>query len=227
MKNPILIFSAMGLMVLTTVTSVNAQEEKKNSNFSVGTDFYTSYIWRGTRYGQGPSLQPCVKFEKGGLTLGVWGSFDASGYSETDPYISYTIPFGLSLGFTDYYYPELPLFEVSKSDTTGSHALELNAGYSKGGFSLSANYIFNKAGGAGSAGGDMYFQAGYTISNVSLFVGAGNGWYTSDGDFAICNVGIGVTKEIQITEKFSIPVNGQVIMNPEREQLNVVVGFSF
>jgi len=196
-------------------------------NLSVGTDFYTSYIWRGTKYGQGPSLQPCVKFEKGGLTLGVWGSFDASGYSETDPYISYAAPFGLSLGFTDYYYPELPLFEVSKSDTTGSHALELNAGYSKGGFSLSANYILNKAGGAGSSGGDMYFQAGYSFSNVSLFVGAGNGWYTSDGEFALCNLGIGATKEIQLTEKFSVPVNGQVIINPEREQLYVVVGFSF
>jgi hypothetical protein len=227
MKNPFLVFAGMVLMVLTTVTSVNAQDEEKKSNFSVGTDFYTSYIWRGTKYGQGPSLQPCVKFEKSGLTLGVWGSFDASGYSETDPYISYATPFGLSLGFTDYYYPELPLFEVSKSDTTGSHALELNAGYSKGGFSLSANYILNKAGGAGSAGGDMYFQAGYSFSNVSLFVGAGNGWYTSDGEFALCNLGIGATKEIQLTEKFSVPVNGQVIMNPEREQLYVVVGFSF
>jgi hypothetical protein len=225
MKNPILIFAAMVLMVLTTVTGVNAQDEAKKSNFSVGADFYTSYIWRGTRYGQGPSLQPSVKYEQGGLTIGVWGSFDANGYSETDPYISYSLPFGLSLGLTDYYYPGLALFETSKAD--GSHAFELNAGYTTGGLSLNGNYILNEAGGAGSAGGDLYFQAGYAFSNVNIFVGAGNGWHTSDGDFALCNVGIGATKEIQVTEKFSIPVNGQVIMNPEREQLFVVVGFSF
>jgi hypothetical protein len=225
MKNPFLLFAAMVLILLTTVTGVNAQDEEKKSNFSVGADFYTSYIWRGTRYGQGPSLQPSVKFAKGGFTVGVWGSFDANGYSETDPYISYTLPFGLSLGLTDYYYPGLDLFETSKAD--GSHALEMNAGFTTGGLTLNGNYIFNEAGGAGSAGSDMYFQAGYAFSNVSLFVGAGNGWHTSDGEFALCNVGIGATKEIQITDKFSIPVNGQVIMNPDRKQLYVVVGFSF
>lgn len=225
MKNPLLKYAVMVLMVLTTVTSVNAQDDQKESNFSVGADVYTSYIWRGTRYGQGPSLQPSVKFSKGGFTIGVWGSFDVNGYSETDPYLSFALPFGLSLGLTDYYYPGLPLFDVSKAD--GSHALELNAGYAIGGVSLSGNYIFNESGGAGSAGSDLYFQAGYSFSNVNLFVGAGNGWHTSDGEFALCNVGIGATKEIKLTDSFSIPVNGQVIMNPEREQLYVVVGFSF
>ncbi len=43
----------------------------------------------------------------------------------------------------------------------------------------------------------------------------------------LCNVGIGTTKEIKITDSFSIPVTGQVIFNPEKEQLYVVVGFSF
>jgi hypothetical protein len=73
----------------------------------------------------------------------------------------------------------------------------------------------------------MYFQAAYGFSTFNLLIGAGNGWHTSDGEFAICNVGIGTSKTIKLTESFSIPVNGQVILNPEREQLYVVVGFSF
>jgi hypothetical protein len=93
--------------------------------------------------------------------------------------------------------------------------------------SLSANYIVNEAGGIASAGGDMYFQAGYAFKYFNIFVGAGNGWHTSDGDFNLCNLGIGTTKEIKITDSFSIPVIGQVILNPEKEQLYVVVGFSF
>lgn len=224
MKNPRLLLAGMVVIMMFTTMQLNAQEDASKSNFQVGADVYTNYIWRGSKLGTGTSLQPSVKLVAGGLTLGVWGAFDAAGYMEADPYIAYSFPFGLSLGITDYYYPGLSLFEVS--DTAGSHALEINAGFSKGGFSLSANYIVNEAGGAASAGGDTYFQAGYAFNNVSIFIGAGDGWHTSDGDFAICNIGVGVTKEISITESFSVPVNGQVIVNPEKEQLFLVVGFS-
>jgi hypothetical protein len=213
------------LLVLISTTSLQAQDEVKSSSFSTGADFYTNYIWRGTKFGTGPSLQPSVKFTSGVFTAGVWGSYDAHGYAETDPYVSIALKSGLSFGLTNYYFPGLKIFETS--DTAGSNALELNAAFTKAGFSLSANYILNQAGGAGSAGGHTYFQAGYTYNNVSIFAGAGDGWHTSDGKFNLCNVGIGATKVINITESFTIPVNGQVILNPEREQLFVVVGFSF
>ena len=220
-----LFLAGLVTMMIILTTQVNAQDTISVSNFNVGADLFSNYIWRGSKLGQGPSVQPGVKFVKGGLTLGVWGAFDASGYSEVDPYISYSLPFGLSVGLTDYYYPGLPVFETS--DTSGSHALEINVGFAKGGFNLSANYIVNQAGGAGSAGGDMYFQAGYSFTYFNLFVGAGDGWHTSDGKFALCNVGLGTSKIINLTDTFSIPVNGQVILNPEKEQLYVVVGFSF
>jgi len=223
MKKLWLLFMGMVVMGITT-DQLKAQEEEAASKFNVNADVYSNYIFRGTKYGSGPSIQPNVKFVSGGFTLGVWGAFDANGYMEADPYLSYAFPFGLSLGITDYYYPGLPLFETS--DTAGSHALEINAGFTTGGLSLSANYIVNEAGGAASAGGDMYFQAGYAFKHFNIFLGAGDGWHTSDGEFAICNVGVGTTKVIKIMDTFSVPVTGQVIMNPEREQLFVVVGFS-
>ena len=211
------------IIMISLVSPVVAQEEAPESKFQVGADVYSNYIWRGTRYG-GPSIQPSMSFSAGGLTLGVWGSFDASGYMETDPSISYEFPFGLSLGLSDYYFPTLPLFETS--DTAGSHAFELNAGFTKGGLNLSANYILNEAGGAGSAGDDLYFQVGYEFRDFNIFLGAGDGWHTSDGDFAICNIGLGVNREIKISDAFSIPVTGQIICNPEREALYIVVGFT-
>jgi len=225
MKKTRMILMGLIALVIISTTSLQGQDVSVSSKFSVAADLYSNYIWRGSKFGQGPSIQPSVKFATGGLTVGVWGSFDASGYAETDPYISYTLPFGLSFGLTDYYYPGLKVFEFS--DTAGSNALEINAGFAKGGLSLSANYILNEAGGAGSAGGDMYFQAGYAFTNFNLFVGAGNGWHTSDGNFALCNLGLGTTKTIKLTDSFSIPVSGQVILNPEKEQLYVVIGFSF
>jgi hypothetical protein len=210
-------------LIIMTFMQVSAQDEG-SPTFSAGADFYSNYIFRGSKLGTGPAFQPSVKFAAGGLTLGVWGSFDANGYTEVDPYISYSFPFGLSLGFTDYYSPSLLLFETS--DTAGSHALEFNAGFGIGGLSLSANYIFNEAGGIASKGSDLYFQAGYSFESFNVSIGAGDGWHTSDGEFNVCHIAIGTSKEIKITDTFSVPVSGQVIMNPEKEQLFVVVGFS-
>lgn len=220
-----------GLLVVLTATCLISstafaqEEEAKASPFTAGADFYTNYVWRGSKFGTGPAIQPAVKFATGGLTIGAWGSFDAAGYQEADLFVSYAFDFGLTLGATDYYYPGLDYFEFS--DTAGSHAFEINAAYALGGLSLGANYIVNEAAGAASAGGDMYFEAGYSFTNFKLFAGAGDGWHTSDGEFALCNIGLSTGKTIEVTDKFSIPVSGSVIVNPEKKQMFLVVGFSF
>ena len=194
---------------------------------NVGTDIYSNYIWRGTKFGTGPAVQPYVEGSIAGFTIGSWGSFCLTGdeAAEADLYISYGFDFGLSLGLTDYYYPGAKYFEYS--DTTSSHAFEINLGYETGDFSISANYILNDASaGAGSRGGDKYFELGYTIGSASLFVGAGDGWHTSDGEFDVCNVGVSTEKSIKISDDFSLPMSGAVILNPDTEQFYVVVGIS-
>jgi hypothetical protein len=62
---------------------------------------------------------------------------------------------------------------------------------------------------------------------MKLWVGAGDGWHTVESNFNLCNIGIGTSKEITIGEKFTIPVVGQIILNPDKERLFVVAGFSF
>jgi hypothetical protein len=215
----------VGFLFVLSFSSITANGQAGDKiKFSTGLDVYSNYIWRGTKLGTGPSLQPSVTLSAGGLTVGVWGAFDAAGYMETDPYVIYNFPFGLSLGVTDYYQPSLKLFDFS--DSTGSHALEINTGFTIKGLSLSANYIINKAGGIASKGNDLYFQAGYKFKKFNCSIGAGDGWHTTDGDFNVCHIAIGTTKEIKITETFSVPVNGQVILNPQAEAMYVVVGFS-
>jgi uncharacterized protein (TIGR02001 family) len=216
------IFLAATLAFFSFYTPVHAQSDSSSSGFNIGADFYSNYVWRGSKYGQGPAFQPTVEYSKGGFAIGVWGSFDASGYMEADPYISYTLPFGLSVGFFDYYYPGEGVSFFS--DTC--NAYEANLGYTVGGLSLSANYIFNEAAAAGSAGKDLYFEAGYSFKYFNVALGAGNGWHTSDGEFNVCNILFGATKTIDITEKFSVPVTGQIILNPDKKQLYVVIGFT-
>jgi len=214
------------VFALLAICSLNVKAQdvpvEKKSPFTVGADFYSNYVWRGSLLGTGPAFQPTVKYNTGGLTIGVWGSFDAAGYAEADPYVSYAFSNGLSLGVTDYYYPRAGGSFASDS----TNAVEINLGYTIKGLSLSANYILNAASVAASKGKDKYFQASYAFTNFNLTVGAGDGWHTKDGKFNVCNLGIGTGKVIKITDSFSIPVTGQVIYNVDKNQMFMVVGFS-
>lgn len=208
-----LIFS---LMATVNVEKATAQEV----SFNTGVDFYSTYVFRGVAF-SGPSIQPYVEFEAGNFTIGGWGSQGYDGFQEMDLYASYDFDFGLSIGFTDYYYPGSDYFDGD------SHAFEVNTGLELGSFSFSANMVLNEAEEAGSAGGDLYFEAGLSLGAADLFFGAGDGWHSMDGEFKLVNIGVSTTKEIKITDSFSIPLTGALILNPDSEQFYVVVGVSF
>lgn len=216
------------LALLTCTISLYSQEDQSKP-LTAGADFFSSYIWRGTKLGTGPAVQPVIEYSKGIFTAGAWGSFDFNGYQEVDLYLNFSLPAGFNLGITDYYLPDLEYFDYSNA--SGSHAFEANIGFSKGDFNLGFNYIFNEAGGVGSIGNDIYIEAGYSFQYFSLFLGAGNGWhtydsYTGQSKFNVCNLGIEVSRDIKITDTFNIPVLGQLIFNPDKEQLFLVVGFT-
>jgi len=198
------------------------------AQFSVGSDLVSRYVWRGSDYGNSAALQPTVEYEAGDFTIGAWGSFALSGtdaFNEADLYASYGFDFGLSLGVTDYYYPGTKWGEFE--DEVSSHALELNLGYELNDLSLAGNYMLNNSvNGAGAEDGVVYFEAGYSFDNVDVFVGAGDGWVSNSGDFEVVNVGLSTSKKIKISETLSLPMFGQVIINPNTEQFHIVVGIS-
>ena len=54
-----------------------------------GADVVSSYVWRGTQFGEGPHIQPYISTGKGGFEIGLWGSFPttaAGGGNELDAY---------------------------------------------------------------------------------------------------------------------------------------------
>lgn len=196
--------------------NAHAQDDAPGSSISAGLDMYSTYVWRGVAY-SGPSIQPFVEFSSGGFAIGAWGSQGIDGFQEMDLYTGYTFDFGLSLGITDYYYPGSQFFDEAV------HAFEFNGEYTIGDLSISGNYIFA---GDGAAGDDVYFELGYSAGPADLFFGGGNGWHSTNTEFTVVNVGVGTTKIIEITEDFSIPVSGSVILNPDTEQFYITVGLS-
>lgn len=209
------------VLILTMMASLNIKDaDAQEVTLTPGVDFYSTYVFRGVAF-SGPSIQPYVEFEAGNFTFGGWGSQGYDGFQEMDLYASYSFDFGLSIGLTDYYYPGSEYFDGE------SHAFEINTGIEISNFSLAANMVLNEASGAGSAGEDLYFEAGLTVGSADLFVGAGDGWHSSDGEFNLVNVGISTSKEIKLTEYFSLPLSGALILNPDSEQFYIVVGVSF
>lgn len=228
----ILMISASLLLLLTFIPFANAQEEEKASKWNAGLDIYSSYIWRGLKFGTGAAFQPSVDFTAGGFTIGVWGSYStgSENFEETDLYATYAFDLGekaaLSFTVTDYYFPGTAYFDKN------SHFIEPLVNLGLGNLSLTAAYMFYEGAGNGDASGDIYVQAGYTAGPVSITLGGGNGQYSfedgedEDDKFAISNIGIGTSKEIKITENFSLPLSGSIILNPSTEQFFVVVGIS-
>ena len=216
----------VAITLLCATWSLPAQEAE--SKWSVGADLVSSYVWRGL-YLSNAAVQPSLVFESGGFSAGAWGSASFDGVLEADLFLGYTFGFGLSLGVTDYYFPSVEggndYFDTGKE--TGAHIFELNGGYEVAGLSLSANYVLNEAGGAGSAGGDKYFEVAYTFGDVAIFAGGGDGLQSLSGDFAITNVGISATKELQITPSFTLPLTCSAIFNPDREKFYLVAALSF
>src|SRR5690554_2645582 len=188
---------------------------------NVGLDVYSSYVWRGTKFGSGPAFQPYLEMGVGNFSIGAWGSYSASTdeSAEADIYASYEIGMGddatVLLTVTDYYFPGTNWLDGN------SHFIEPQIAIGFGGFSVVSAFMMQRG------AGDLYVEAGYSAGAVDFFVGGGDGIYTDGGEFNLCNIGIGTSKEIMITDTFSIPVSGAAILNPSSEQFHVVVGISF
>lgn len=96
--------------------------------------------------------------------------------------------------------------------------------------SASVNYNFYGA----DPDNSWYFELGYSglhrQVNYDLFIGAtpGKGIYMPDGSdgFNVVNVGATLTKQISITDHFSLPVSGSLVVNPQAENIFFVFGVS-
>jgi len=206
------------VFTLLAICTFNGKAQETTSSWTTGVDLYSSYVWRGAKFGSGPAMQPTVKYTNGGFSIGAWGSycFSTNEATEADLFASYGFSLGenstLSFAVTDYYFPTAEYFDGN------SHYFEPMVSLGLGKLSLAAAYMTNAE--------DTYVEAGYNAGAVSLFAGAGNGQYTKDASFNLCNVGLKTSKSIKISDSFTIPVSGSVILNPSTEQFHIVVGIS-
>lgn len=203
---------------------------------TISADVVSQYIWRGEDCGS-VSLQPTLGIGYKGLSLTAWGSVGLSeptDAKEFDLTASYTIG-GLNIGITDYWFntPEERYFLYDAHRT--SHVFEANIGYDFGIASL--QWFTNFAGNDGlNKDGKRAYSSYIELSAPFKFadvdwtatIGAApfaTDYYDTNG-FAVTDISLRATKDIKITDSFSIPVFAQIATNPCAQKAYLVFGLT-
>ena len=225
------------LIAVLSISIMSAQEEEKSkSKLDLGLDVQSRYVWRGIQLGgNSASAQPWVEFSSGGFSIGSWGAYNLGGLgegNEADFYMTYAFSDAFAVTVTDYFFPgegSGGYFPYNEG-----HVFEGMLSYSGPiGIMVATNF-----GGAiedenGDNAYSTYVEASYETeiggTPLSLAVGAvfgdDNGYYFTDGS-GLINVTVGTSKEIKLSESFSLPVNAAITLNPDSEDIFLTFGFS-
>ena len=223
------------ILLCGATMAVEAQE----ISTTIGSDIVSSYIWRGQDLG-GVSLQPTLGLEYKGISLSAWGSVglaDPADTKEFDITLGYTIG-GLNIGITDYWFnagldPQDRYFKYDAHGT--NHVFEANIGYDFG--VVSAQWYTNISGNDGvnkdgKRAYSSYFEvaAPFKLATCDWTATVGAVPYATDfygtNGFAVTNLAVRASKDIKVTDSFSIPIFGEVSANPCSQKAYLVVGMS-
>jgi hypothetical protein len=224
---------------IMAATVVNAQDEASSGvEFSVGADIVSSYVWRGA-YQTPTAFQPSLGLTVGDFSLSSWASGDIlGGGKEVDFTAAYSFS-GLTLAVTDYWWAGERVYDYLKySGDDNAHLFEATLSYTLPTESFPLTLAWNTF----FAGADLkdengdnyystYIEASlpFKVGDVDLaaIVGA-TPWksiYSPDKG-ALTVVSLKAGKELKITDSFSLPVFGQLILNPKEEGIYFVFGVS-
>ncbi len=209
-------------VVLFSITALISSNISYSQDF--GADLVSSYVWRGTQFGSGTHIQPYMTLQSGKFEAGLWGSFPTSargGGNELDAYLSYD--FGpLAITVTNYTFPgEGGSYFEGEGFFQGDYT-EISGSTSIIGVDLMAGYFTEvKA---------LYIELGFAAGPIDIAIGYGDdqddAWY-ANGRSGLVNISFSGSKEITISESYSLPLFGSFILNPEEETAFLVFGISF
>lgn len=195
--------------------------------FSLDVYLYSRYVWRGVGFGGSPSVQAQVAYTHKGFIAACYVSKSLNGNSvgfsnTSNVMLGYQYK-GFSVTLDDYFFYDEDNLDryLDWSDTT-LHFIETRLRYDGNRWYGFAGYNVYAAEMAVRDG--VYIEGGYRIPkhDLTLFVG-----YLTDGSdlnftttAGITNIGITKEKRLRFSDKFSIPITGSLIVNPN--YVNVV-----
>ena len=228
-----IVLFALGLVLSGTALAQDSVET------TIKGDFVNEYIWRGLKLGD-VAVQPTLGVGYKGLSLTSWGSYGLSNkddVKEFDLTLAYSIS-GFNIGLTDYWFsegldPDSRYFKYNAHGT--NHVFEANIGYDFGPVAL--QWYTNFAGNDGLNKNGKRAYSSY-VETIVPFCLAGIGWTATAGavpyatttygttGFAVTNLSLRATKDIKVSNSFSIPIFAQVTANPCSQKAFLVLGFT-
>ncbi len=226
-----------GLVLMAIVATAMPATAQDKVEGTIAADVVNQYIWRGQDLGD-VSLQPTLGIAYKGLSLTAWGSVGLSDPNDTKEFdltAAWQVG-GFHIGVTDYWFntPNERYFDYAAHST--SHVFEANVGYDFG--PLALNWYTNFAGNDGvNNSGDRayssYLEAAVPFSMAgcqwTATVGAvpyATSFYAEANGFAVTNVSVKATKDIRVTDSFSVPVFAGIATNPSSEKAWLLFGFT-
>jgi hypothetical protein len=225
------------LFIIAACTLTLGAKAQDKVEATIAADVVNQYIWRGQDLGD-VSLQPTLGIAYKGFSLTGWGSVGISDNDDTKEFdltAAYATG-GFHIGITDYWFnsPNDKYFVYAAHET--SHVFEANIGYDFGPVAL--NWYTNFAGNDGvTEDGDRAYSSYVEVSapfrlggcDWTAAVGAvpyATSFYSDADGFAVTNLSVRATKDIHITNSFSVPVFGQIAANPSTQKAYLVFGFT-
>lgn len=224
----------VALLAMATATTANAQDKVE---VEIAADFVSEYHWRGQELGEA-AVQPTLGVAYKGLSLTAWGSVPLKGEDETKEFdltLAYSIG-GFNVGITDYFSVQGSprYFEYDAHKT--AHVFEANIGYDFGPVNLQWYTNFAGADGVNKDGKRAYSsfveaKAPFALGGLDWEASIGavpfaTSFYEKANGFAVTDISLQATKDIKITDSFSVPVFAAIHTNPSTEKAAFVVGFT-
>lgn len=214
-----------------TVFALAQETGKHESNFHLGVDLQTKYVWRGMEMitdEAAPVVFPCLNYSKGGFYAYVMGGYSINGkYAEVDMGLSYTYKW-ITVGINDYYYPTTTVPDDMYFNFNGAvtgHWLEAAltiAPESIPVYLTVSNFFYGADKNLeGKQAYSTYAELGGHYDflddhSLSLALGAAfnpscyNGYA---GGFGVCNIELKYTYNLAISD-FALPLSVAYIINP-------------
>jgi hypothetical protein len=235
-------FKLASLLVLVILMvsnlSVNAQ-----GKVSVSPTITTRHYWRGIMVSNSANYEMDMVYTNNNFTFGAWGgyAFDNT-YSEFDFHMGYK--------FSDHFNIDVwDLFANRDEESIDDHNyLDLDRSTTNHLIDASFNFYFTEQfplsisvatmlygcdlDDDGDQNYSTYVEFGYPVTiggeKVSLFAGLNPFANQVYGDtFGFVNVGATATREVKITDKFSLNTWAKLGINPQAETANLILGIGF
>ena len=248
----LLLFSAASAQQNNSVNDSLKVKDSTDSKvkLNIGTDIMSRFIWRGSDYGNSPSIEPTLSLSLSNFEVGCWSSIATSSfYKEIDMYAKYTYK-SVSFLFTDYYVPLVNNTPASPDIRYFNYDDKKTAHYFEGSLIYKGgnNFPLWLLGGIFLYGNDKrwgynvqkdslcktyyssYLEAGYTFNikenSADLFVGFTPSAGAYGNTMGVVNIGITGYRKIRFSKDLELPVKASLIFNPQKSDIFFAFGIT-